>query len=85
MSRNSTSATNVGSTHAAFGFLVDLVSFALLEITIAVVAMHAAGLFGMGVDIDRHESKLRRERYSHRLRRHRRSCSFALLWWNSGE
>ena len=26
-----------------------------LEIVIAVVAMHAAGLFGMGVDVDRHD------------------------------
>jgi hypothetical protein len=26
-----------------------------LEIVIAVVAVHAAGLFGMGVDVDRHD------------------------------
>jgi hypothetical protein len=64
---------------------LEIVSHALLEIVMAVVAMHAAGLFGMGVDIDRHESKLRRERYSRRLQRHRSGCWFTVLWWNSGE
>jgi hypothetical protein len=43
---------------------LEIVRHALLEIVMAVVAMHAAGLFGMRVDIDRHESTLRRERYS---------------------
>jgi hypothetical protein len=64
---------------------LEIVRHALLEIVMAVVAMHAAGLFGMGVDIDRHESPLPRESYSRRLPRHRSGCSFALLWWNSGE
>jgi hypothetical protein len=26
-----------------------------LEVVVAVVAMHAAGFFGMGVDVDRHD------------------------------
>jgi hypothetical protein len=64
---------------------LKIVRHAILEIVIAVVAVHAVGLFGMGMDIDRHESTPRRKRYSRRLHRHRRSCSFALLWSNSGE
>ena len=32
---------------------LEIVGHALLEIVIAVVAMHAAGLFRMGVDVDR--------------------------------
>ena len=63
---------------------LEIVRPALLEIVIDVVAMHAAELFGMGVDIDRHESTLRRERSSRRLQWHRRGCPFALLWWISG-
>ena len=32
---------------------LEVVRHLLLEIVIAVVAMHAAGFFGMGVDVDR--------------------------------
>ena len=67
------------------GRRLEIVRHALLEIVIAVVAMHAAGLFGMSVDIDRHESTLRRERYSRRLQGHSGGGSFALLWWKSGK
>lgn len=62
---------------------LEIVRHALLEIVMAVVAMQAAGRFGMGVDIA--TSTLRRERYSRRLLRHSRGCPFALLWSNSGE
>ena len=34
---------------------LEIVGHLRLEIVIAVVAMHAAGLFGMGVDVDRHD------------------------------
>lgn len=64
---------------------LEILRPAFLEIVMAVVAMHAAGLFGMGVDIDRHEWMLRRERYSRRLQRHHGGCRFAVLWWKSGE
>jgi hypothetical protein len=64
---------------------LEIFRHALLEIVIAVVAMQAAGRFGMGVDNDRHESTLRRETYSRRLQRHRRGGSFAVRWWRSGE
>src|SRR5258707_1342850 len=34
---------------------LEIVGHLRLEIVIAVVAMHAAGLFGMGMDVDRHD------------------------------
>ena len=34
---------------------LEIVGHLRLEIVIAVVAMHAAGLFGVGVDVDRHD------------------------------
>ena len=34
---------------------LEILGHLRLEIVIAVVAMHAAGLFGMGVDVDRHD------------------------------
>jgi hypothetical protein len=64
---------------------LEIVRHALPEIVIAVVVLHAAGLFGMGVDIDRHESTPRRERYARRLQGIASGCSFAVLWWKSGE
>jgi hypothetical protein len=34
---------------------LEILGHLRLEVVIAVVAMHAAGLFGMGVDVDRHD------------------------------
>ena len=37
-----------------------------LEIVVAVVAMHAAGLFGMGMDVDRHDVlEIRQPQFCH--------------------
>jgi hypothetical protein len=47
--------------------------------------MHAAGLFGMGVDIDRHESTLRREVFAAIAAASPRLLVRRVLWWNSGE